>query len=48
MITDRPYRKALSIKEATEELKRWSGIQFDPQIVEIFLQILRREGKVGH
>lgn len=48
MVTDRPYRKALSIKEAVEELKRWSGIQFDPKIVEIFLQILRKEGKLAH
>lgn len=48
MTTDRPYRRALSIKDAINELKRWAGIQFDPEIVEIFLQILRKEGKGMH
>ncbi len=37
MISGRPYRKALSINDAVSELKRCSGTQFDPQIVEKFL-----------
>lgn len=44
MTTDRPYRKALSIDKATEELRRFSGMQFDPAIVEIFISILREKG----
>ena len=32
MTTDRPYRKALSYKDATEEIKKCSGTQFDPEI----------------
>ena len=40
MITERPYRKALSKEEAIEELKRGSGTQFDPKIVEVFLRII--------
>ena len=37
MISDRVYRKALSIKHAQEEIQRCSGTQFDPQVVEVFV-----------
>ncbi|HUO34084.1 MAG TPA: HD domain-containing phosphohydrolase [Candidatus Acidoferrum sp.] len=37
MISDRPYRKALPISAAREEIKKFSGKQFDPKVVEIFL-----------
>lgn len=37
MISDRPYRRALSITFAQEEIKRCSGTQFDPKVVEVFL-----------
>ncbi|MCT4595111.1 MAG: transporter substrate-binding domain-containing protein [Anaeromicrobium sp.] len=40
MTSDRPYRKALSKKEAMEELKLCSKVQFDPYLVEVFLGIL--------
>jgi putative nucleotidyltransferase with HDIG domain len=39
MISDRPYRRALSMTHAREEIKRCAGTQFDPQVVEVFLQI---------
>lgn len=39
MVTDRVYRKGRSKKEACEELKRCAGTQFDPYIVDAFLQI---------
>jgi len=44
MITERPYRKALSKLEAVKELKRCAGTQFDPKIVEFFIDILIEEG----
>ncbi len=44
MTTDRPYRKAMPVEAATEELKRNSGSQFDPVVVEAFLRILARDG----
>jgi putative nucleotidyltransferase with HDIG domain len=44
MITDRPYRKAFSIERAVLELKEYSGKQFDPAIVEIFISVLREKG----
>jgi putative nucleotidyltransferase with HDIG domain len=37
MISNRPYRRALPIKAAREEIKKFSGTQFDPQVVEVFL-----------
>ena len=43
MISDRPYRPRLSDEEAREELKRCSGSQFDPEVVEAFLRVRGRE-----
>jgi HD-GYP domain-containing protein (c-di-GMP phosphodiesterase class II) len=50
MTSDRPYRQAQSMSAAREEIKRWSGRQFDPKVVETFLSMpediwmnLRRE-----
>lgn len=39
MTTDRPYRKGMDKKEAKQELKRKSGSEFDPNLVEEFLKI---------
>jgi putative nucleotidyltransferase with HDIG domain len=35
--SDRPYRAAQSISAARAEIQRWSGRQFDPQAVKVFL-----------
>jgi response regulator RpfG family c-di-GMP phosphodiesterase len=40
MTSDRPYRRALSQQVAVDELKRFSGVQFDPMIVKEFLCIV--------
>ena len=45
MTSNRPYKKAKSKKEAEEELKRERGRQFDPEVVDIFLEILKEEEK---
>ncbi|MFH0935771.1 MAG: HD-GYP domain-containing protein [Candidatus Omnitrophota bacterium] len=45
MITDRPYRKGLSRKEAIEEIKRVSGKQFDARIAGVLIK-LYEEGKI--
>ncbi len=45
MTTDRPYRKALSVEQAIYELRLYSGTQFDPQLVEVFVKLFE-EGKI--
>jgi len=37
MMSNRPYRAAQPFSAAREEILRWSGRQFDPQVVEAFL-----------
>src|SRR5499427_5081021 len=48
--SDRPYRPAQPLNAAQAEIERWSGRQFDPEIVRVFLEMpdkiwedLRRE-----
>lgn len=41
MITDRPYRKALTSAEAITELLNGRGTQFDPEIAEAFISVLQ-------
>jgi len=41
MTSDRPYRKARDLNDATEELKREAGKQFDPEVVKVFLTLLK-------
>jgi len=39
MTSDRPYRSALTIDAARDEIRRFAGIQFDPRVAEAFLAI---------
>jgi putative nucleotidyltransferase with HDIG domain len=39
MTSDRPYRKAKSTLDAMNEILKYSGTQFDPLVVEAFLDI---------
>jgi putative nucleotidyltransferase with HDIG domain len=39
MLSDRPYRKALTVDYARKEVKKCSGTQFDPKVVEVFLSL---------
>ncbi len=38
MLTDRPYRRALTEEYALSELERCAGTQFDPGVIEAFLE----------
>jgi putative nucleotidyltransferase with HDIG domain len=40
MTSNRPYRRALSVEKAQEEILNNSGSQFDPGVVEAFLRCL--------
>ncbi len=43
MTSDRPYRKALTIEETINELRRHSGTQFDPEVVDALIKVLEEE-----
>lgn len=43
MTTDRIYRPALSYHDAIAELKRCAGTDFDPQVVDVFLEMLNAD-----
>jgi HD-GYP domain-containing protein (c-di-GMP phosphodiesterase class II) len=39
MTSDRPYRRALPVAQAKDELRRGRGTQFDPQVVDALLRV---------
>lgn len=43
LISDRPYRKAFIKEDAVKMIKEFSGTQFDPNIVDVFLNVLQEE-----
>lgn len=42
MTAERPYRRRMSLAEACDELERHAGTQFDPQIVCVFVEEVRK------
>jgi putative two-component system response regulator len=46
MTSDRIYRPALSLDRAWAELRAHAGTQFDPQIVDVFEQVVDEEGRL--
>lgn len=48
MISERPYRRALTTDEALNELQMSAGTQFDPDVVDAFVSLFRtRQAKVS-
>jgi putative nucleotidyltransferase with HDIG domain len=45
MLSDRPYQSTRSLAEVITEVKRCSGTQFDPQVVEAFLDVAQKQGE---
>ena len=43
MTSDRPYRNKMTSSEAKKEIKKFSGIQFDPKVVDAFFEVLEEE-----
>lgn len=43
MTNERSYRQSLSKKEALEQIKKNAGIQFDPDVVRVFLSLMEEE-----
>lgn len=46
MTTDRPYRKALSMEEAMDEIRKYSGSQFDAQVVDVLIENVLSQDRV--
>lgn len=46
MSTDRPYRKALTKEEIIGEIKKCSGTQFHPKVVEAYIKVIESEENV--
>lgn len=46
MTEDRAYRKAFSAEYAMAEIRQLAGVQYDPEVVEAFWQVLKEEGKI--
>ena len=42
MTTSRPYAKKFTPQEAIEEIKRCSGTQYDPKIVDAFVKLTQQ------
>ncbi|MBU2102559.1 MAG: diguanylate cyclase [Candidatus Omnitrophota bacterium] len=42
LVSDRPYRKAFTKRQALSIIKNESGKQFDPKIVKIFLKVIKK------
>lgn len=47
MTSTRPYRKGLSYDVAFEELTQFSGTQFDPRLVKLFITGMKKEALKG-
>lgn len=46
MTAKRPYKQALSVEYAVNELEKNSGTQFDPVLVKKFVELIH-EGKIS-
>jgi diguanylate cyclase (GGDEF)-like protein len=45
MTSERPYAPTLSVAEAARELRACAGAQFDPSVVDVFLESVGAEGE---
>lgn len=41
MVSDRPYRRAMTVEEAAREIASHAGTQFDPKVVDAFMSLVR-------
>jgi HD-GYP domain-containing protein (c-di-GMP phosphodiesterase class II) len=47
MTSDRPYRAAMELEETLDEIAASAGTQFDPEVVEAFLELVEEDGFLG-
>jgi len=43
LTSDRPYRKAWNAKKTLDYIEKQRGIQFDPEIVDLFIKLIKNE-----
>jgi HD-GYP domain-containing protein (c-di-GMP phosphodiesterase class II) len=43
LVTERPYKAAWAVEDALDEIRALSGRQFDPRLVELFLELVAAE-----
>jgi HD-GYP domain-containing protein (c-di-GMP phosphodiesterase class II) len=48
MRSDRSYREAISEEHALEELRRYSGSQFDPKLIRAFQELVQERHSQRH
>ena len=47
MTHDRPYRRAMAEDQALAELQKCAGTQFDPDLVSVFVRLIKRQPRTG-
>ncbi len=45
MVSDRPYQRSRTLDEVIAEIKRCSGTQFDPAVVQAFLEVMQAQNE---
>jgi putative two-component system response regulator len=48
LVHERPYKKALTHEKAVEVIRNGGGTHFDPELVEVFLEVNELFAKVSH
>jgi HD-GYP domain-containing protein (c-di-GMP phosphodiesterase class II) len=43
MTSEKPYKKAMSKEDAIAEIKKYSGIRYDPEVVKVFIGIVEKK-----
>ena len=46
IISDRPYRKAVKFDRAVKMIQQSAGIEFDPNVVQVFLKVIGQKEEI--
>jgi putative nucleotidyltransferase with HDIG domain len=46
MTSERPYKSKLTVDQAIDELKKYSAVQFDPNIVDAFIRVINKQDNI--